>query len=314
MPQDSVEIINIAPTPEIRDTVNFSVSYTEVVSTEVKQHEQAWAAFWVSVVIGAFFIIRPFVFRRSPWPLFGKLSQQVPAPQTIERYQVILEQYNPYYRRLSPKLKDRFLTRTFRFMQGKTFHYIEMSADEINERMPVLISSVAVQIAFGLRRYEMSYFKNIYVLRSNYHFGLSAIPFEGHVNSLGIYLSWSNFESAFMDYNDGNNVGLHEMAHALTYVNFTAREGEDDDFRSRFKIFSKTGRRLFAELEAGRKTMLGGYASTNYNEFWAVCIENFFERSQQMKTELPELYTELTKLLNQDPLTDNLLINNLDRA
>ncbi len=35
--------------------------------------------------------------------------------------------------------------------------------------------------------------------------------------------------------------------------------------------------------------------------FFAVAVENFFERSEQFKVEIPELYSVLTKLLNQDP-------------
>ena len=63
-------------------------------------------------------------------------------------------------------------------------------------------------------------------------------------------------------------------------------------------------------MQSGTINMLGSYAATNYHEFWAVCIENFFERSQLLKNELPELYLELTMLLKQDPLSDNLLMIN----
>ena len=229
----------------------------------------------------------------------------------IDRFRGYLLAHHPYYVRLPEELKDKFMERTIRFMRKKRFHFIEM---EPVEKAPLLISAVAVQITFGLDEYEMNYFRDIYILRTNYHFGLSAIPYEGHVNSEGIYLSWYNFEKSFEDYADGNNVGLHEMAHALAYVNFTARVGEDDHFRSRFKEFSKTGRRIFNEMQAGRLNLLGSYAATNYNEFWAVCIENFFERPRHLKNELPDLYFEMIMLLNQDPLSSNLLIDNIERA
>lgn len=223
-----------------------------------------------------------------------------------QRYHQILQAGNPYYRKLSPDLQLRFLDRTLKFIDSKHFHFIDLTEEE---RMPLLIGSVAVQISFGLENYLMEYFKNIYVLRSNYHFGLSNIPFEGHVSSQGIYLSWSNFEKAFDDYNDGNNVGLHEMAHALTYVNFVAREGEDGYFRKRFKKFSKVGRAIFNEMQNGKRNMLGSYAATNYHEFWAVSIEHFFERPELMKSELPDLYLEMCQLLKQDLTSPKLLID-----
>lgn len=231
--------------------------------------------------------------------------------ERISRFNRHLLQHNPYYVKLSAEMRARFLKRTLLFMRKKKFHFIEM---EPNELAPLLISAVATQITFGLEQFEMDFFQHIYILRTNYHFGISSLPYEGHVNGEGIYLSWYNFEKSFEDYADGNNVGLHEMAHALAYVNFTAREGEDDHFRSRFKEFSKTGRRVFNEMQAGRLNLLGSYAATNYNEFWAVCVENFFERPRLFKNELPDLYFELAQLLNQDPLTDNLLIDNVERA
>lgn len=221
-------------------------------------------------------------------------------------YHKILSQKNPYYNKLPRQLQHRFLIRLVHFMNGKKFSFMEMQP---SEDAMVLISAVAIQITFGLQEFEMYYFRNIYIMRTNYHFGLSTIPFEGHVSSTGIYLSWNNFEKSFADYSDGNNLGLHEMAHALAYVNFTAQEGRDNHFRKRFKEFSKTGRKVFNEMQAGKMNMLGSYAATNYHEFWAVCIENFFERPELLKKELPALYFELVMLLRQDPTSDNLLIS-----
>ena len=39
----------------------------------------------------------------------------------------------------------------------------------------------------------------------------------------------------------------------------------------------------------------------NEHEFFAVAVENFFERPQEFKNAIPELYSILSKLLNQDP-------------
>ena len=120
--------------------------------------------------------------------------------------------------------------------------------------------------------------------------------------------------SAFSDYSDGSNLGLHEMAHALAYVNFTANEGDDDHFKTRFKTFSKTGRKIFNAMQAGKTNLLGPYAATNYHEFWAVSVENFFERPQALQMELPSLYNELVILLNQDPLSGGSVQKSIERA
>jgi Mlc titration factor MtfA (ptsG expression regulator) len=220
-------------------------------------------------------------------------------------YDRIIQQYIPYYQRLDAVQRDRFLKRTLIFMASKKFEFVEM---EEEEHMSLLISAAAVQLTFGLQHYLMDHFTTIYVLRNDYHFGLFNVPFQGHVNDDGIYLSWNNFLRGNANYTDGDNVGLHEMAHALAYVNFTAHNGEDEGFKRRFWRFSRVGKEVFDRLQAGEITMLGTYAATNREEFWAVCVENFFERSLSFKIQLPELYDALCNLLNQDMLKSGIIL------
>lgn len=221
-------------------------------------------------------------------------------------YDTILQQYIPYYGNLDATLKDRFLKRTLVFMASKKFEFVEMEGEE---HMPLLISAAAVQLTFGLQHYQMDHFGTIYILKNDYHYGLFNIPFQGHVNDDGIYLSWNNFLRSYANYTDGDNVGLHEMAHALAYVNFTAHNGEDEGFKQRFWRFSRTGKAVFRRMQAGEVTFLGSYAATNYQEFWAVCVENFFERPQSFKIQLPELYEAMCNLLNQDMLKPGFLLS-----
>lgn len=226
-------------------------------------------------------------------------------------YSSILERFNPYFQNLSPHLKEKFLKRTLNFMTSKRFKYVEMEAEE---HMPLLVSAAAVQLTFGLDNYLLDHFHTIYIVKSDYNYGLYNVPFQGHVNKDGIYLSWSNFLRAFENYNNGDNVGLHEMAHALSYVNFVANDGSDNGFKERFVEFSHTGRAVYQEVKDGRFTLLGNYAATNYEEFWAVCVENFFERPGPFKDQLPSLYAAMCKLLNQDMLTPGLFLQPVEAA
>jgi Mlc titration factor MtfA (ptsG expression regulator) len=223
-------------------------------------------------------------------------------------YDAILQQYIPYYRKLDAAQRDRFLKRTLIFKSTKHFEFVEM---EEEEHMSLLISASAVQLTFGLQHFLMDHFHKIYIMKRDYHFGLFNVPFQGHVSDDGIYLSWNNFLRSYANYSDGDNVGLHEMAHALAYVNFPEHEhdGEDEAFQYRwFKTFTATGREVFNRMQAGEMTMLGTYAATNYQEFWAVCVENFFERPESFKIQLPELYDAICKLLNQDMLKQGILL------
>lgn len=242
---------------------------------------------------------------RSTWRFYQRrrIDNLLESNQLV--FDNLLARYNPYYKSLSSDGRERFLKRALEFIESKTFEYVDIEKDE---SMPLLISAAAIQLTFGLDNFQLDYFKTIYIIKDRYTYGGFATPFEGHVAEDGIYLSWTHFLREFADYSDGQNVGLHEMAHALTYVNFTVREGRDDNFHDTFVNFSAVARPVYERMKGGETTLLDKYASTNYQEFWAVCVETFFERSADFKNQLPELYRALCTLLNQDPLTPEKLV------
>jgi Mlc titration factor MtfA (ptsG expression regulator) len=173
--------------------------------------------------------------------------------------------------------------------------------------MPILVSAAAVQLTFGLDKFKLNYFDDIFILRDDYHYGFYSRPFMGHVDQTGIYLSWDNFMKGISGQTANCNVGLHEMAHALAYVNFITQTEEDKHFKKEFPNFSKVARPIFTAMqqeqgEGRAKNLLGDYAATNYHEFWAVAVEVFFESSVPFRHELPELYEAMACVLNQDPL------------
>jgi Mlc titration factor MtfA (ptsG expression regulator) len=214
-------------------------------------------------------------------------------------YHSVVSHHLKYYNRLNLEEQRKFLFRTYQFQHSKNFHYIEV---EQNAEMPILVSAAAVQLTFGLETFKLSYFDDIFILRDDYHYGFYSRPFMGHVDQTGIYLSWDNFIKGISGLTPNCNVGLHEMGHALAYVNFITRTEEDKHFKKEFHNFSKVARPIFTSMQGGVKNLLGDYAATNYHEFWAVAIEVFFENALLFRQELPELYTAMARVLNQDPL------------
>ncbi len=203
-----------------------------------------------------------------------------------------------YFNKLDHAEQHKWLFRTYLFYRSKKFHYVGV---EKSDDMPVLISATAAQLTLGLENFSLNYFRDIYVLQHDYHYGYYSLPFMGHVDSSGIYLSWDNFLQGIRSSQDSSNVGLHEMAHALAYVNFITKTDEDKHFKKEFHLYSRVARPIFQEMQRGRKTILGDYAATNYHEFWAVSVEVFFENPIRFRHELPELYVAMVKLLRQDP-------------
>jgi Mlc titration factor MtfA (ptsG expression regulator) len=214
-------------------------------------------------------------------------------------YRDLISRNIRYFHRLDAEQQRKFLLRTYLFHCSKKFHYVEVQA---RPEMPVLISAVAVQLTLGLEKFSLNYFRDIFVLQHDYHYGYYSLPFMGHVDSSGIYLSWDNFLQGLKNNSDSSNVGIHEMAHALAYVNFVTKTEEDRHFQKEFKNFSKVARPIFQDMQKGKKNLLGDYAATNYHEFWAVSVEMFFENPLRFKYELPELYAAMSVVLNQDPL------------
>lgn len=261
--------------------------------------------FILSIVIGVIILQQPI----TEWIVRVRTKAQYKKFLTQETwYHSIISPHLRFYNRLSLEDQRRFLFRTYLFRKSKRFHYIEVTE---SAEMPILISAVAVQLTFGLDKFMLNYFKNIFVLKDDYHYGFYSRPFQGHVDHSGIYLSWDNFLKGIHGLTANCNVGLHEMGHALTYVNFITQTEEDKHFKKEFKNFSKVARPIFEDMQRGGKNLLGDYAGTNYHEFWAVSVEVFFENPIRMRHELPALYHAMSRLLRQDPI---VVVNNQKMA
>jgi Mlc titration factor MtfA (ptsG expression regulator) len=254
----------------------------------------------ISLVLGILLLNRPIT------TLAQRLYNRHQFKRFIARetfYHSVVSRHMAYYNRLGLEEQRKFLFRTWLFQHSKNFRYIEV---EQSAEMPILVSAVAVQLTFGLDKFKLNYFDDIFILRDDYHYGFYSRPFMGHVDQTGIYLSWDNFIKGISRQTPNCNVGLHEMAHALAYVNFITQTEEDKHFKKEFPNFSKVARPIFTSMqqnEGGAKNLLGDYAATNYHEFWAVAVEIFFESPVQFRHEMPELYEAMATVLNQDPLS-----------
>ena len=230
------------------------------------------------------------------------LPELLIPPETANTYAAIIFRVMPYFSRLNDVNKQRFLKRVHNFRKIKSFHFNGL---EPSEEIEILISAAAVQVSFGLKNYLLPFFKEVYILSDAYQ-GLEGKElYIGHVSPTGIYISWKHFVQGFADYSDGVNVALHEMAHALKHENFIKETGIDWDFRNDFEKLPAVFGPIMTQVIVQGKSYLRGYAFTNFQEFWAVSVEYFFENSQGLKDNLPQLYAILCDTLNQDPLRPN---------
>jgi MtfA peptidase len=222
--------------------------------------------------------------------------------ESADNYAAIISRVIPYFNQLNESNRQRFLRRVYNFKSSKTFHF---HGFDRQEEVEILISAAAIQVSFGLKNYLLPFFKDLHILSDAYQAIDSNEMYIGHVAPNGIYISWKYFVRGYADYTDGVNVALHEMAHALHHENFIKETGVDWDFRKDFEKLPAVFGPMMTGAILQRKSYLRGYAFTNFKEFWAVCVEYFFENSQGLKDNLPQLYGILCDTLNQDPLRPN---------
>lgn len=221
---------------------------------------------------------------------------------TANDYAAIISRVIPYFNHLNESNRQKFVKRVYNFKSNKIFHF---HGFDRQEEVEILISAASVQVSFGLKNYLLPFFKNIHILSDAYQAIDSKETYIGHVAPNGIYISWKYFVRGYADYTDGVNVALHEMAHALHHENFIKETGIDWDFRRDFERLPAFFGPMMTQAIVQKKSYLRGYAFTNFQEFWAVCVEYFFENSQGLKDNLPQLYAILCETLNQDPLRPN---------
>jgi Mlc titration factor MtfA (ptsG expression regulator) len=314
-PGDTIILNNLDQLPDsIRHIIDsLNRSYTSPFPDNEKAPQYLlpeWAMFLIVLLIVLLpvwaYIIRPaFADKRKKRKILKYGSSEM-AVMEIE-YDHWLNKYNPYYRSLPQEMKKRFLQRTIEFKLSKEFHYHFLQEEEC---MPVVISGAAVQLTFGLRNFLIEYFTVINVIKKEYKIPGHDEIFEGHVRSHAINFSWSNFLEGYENYSDSENVGLHELAHAISFdFLYGYQENRNAAFNSKFKEYIQEAAPVFKELRQGKNHLLDDYGRLNVEEFWAVSIESFFENPDEFRTKMPEFYDAISNVLNQDPLLHGKIIN-----
>src|ERR1043165_3444603 len=107
------------------------------------------------------------------------ITQKNKKEETLRAYTALLKENFQYFNELSEAEKSRFLERVYKYVRSKNFHLVEQ---EDNPLIEVMISAAAVQLTFGMEDYKMNFFSDIYVTKDAYTYGLSNVPWAGHVN------------------------------------------------------------------------------------------------------------------------------------
>ena len=170
--------------------------------------------------------------------------------------------------------------------------------------MKAIISCAAAQLLLFLPSEGLSYFKRIIVYPDYYNSRITHKRHKGEVNPglRTIVLSWRGVAEGLKRPDDGLNLLLHEFAHAL-WLEHKLVGHEYDVLDERWiNEFERYAENEMKNLQANEQHFFRRYAFENMEEFFAVAVENFFERTQQFHQEQPELYRILANLFKQDPI------------
>jgi Mlc titration factor MtfA (ptsG expression regulator) len=221
--------------------------------------------------------------------------------ERLPRHQLqVIAKYFQFYGRLSPVQQRRFEHLVAGFVNDKEWKGVGV---EVKEEMQVMIGASAAQLMFGLPDLTLMHFDRVLVYGHAFLHHRTGQLHQGEVNpQIGVIrISWAHYLKGYARPFDGQNVALHELAHALWFEDFIPN-AEDDFFdRAALAKWKTLVEEEVYRIRQGRGGMFGTYAGTNAEEFFAVAVEHFFEQPGRFRDTEPELYQVLSTLLKQDP-------------
>lgn len=230
-----------------------------------------------------------------------QLKMSISGSEVYEKLCLEIQKKSYYYHQLSEPERALYLKRAWYFYREKEF--LARGLDEVSFHMRVVIASYAAQITFGFDDVRLRHFKTIIVYPRSYQSTITNQWHKGETHKEGaIVFSWKDLKEGHESPKDGVNLALHEFAHALRLEN--GIDNEEYRFLSEphLQRFDQLAAMERTRIKQGTHVLLRDYAATDNHEFFAVCIENFFERPGFFKDESPEIYQLLVHVLQQDVL------------
>ncbi|WP_206613432.1 zinc-dependent peptidase [Parahaliea mediterranea] len=221
----------------------------------------------------------------------------------------------PFYARLDESLQAELRRKIQAFLYRKRF--VGCEGLEVTDEMRVLIAAEACLLILNRPSTLYRDLKWIYIYPSTFRSRQPERDEVGVVSQpsgslLGVswsngrvVLAWDSVKRGCADFEDGQNVVLHEFAHQLDQEGGGADGAPLLATRAAYGVWSRVLGREFEELqravEQGHPTLIDSYGATNPAEFFAVITELFYERPAAMQSTHPELFATLMDYFRVDP-------------
>ena len=261
--------------------------------------EEIFRWLWIIYAVGCTVYLIQYAMDLYKWNPFKK-------PATLsESEKRILLRWLPVYGNLSASLKKRFEKRTVWYHIAKTFKF--QGQIDYQDDLKLLLSGSLALMTLGISNYRMmtslveivvyptQYYSRI---RRQYHLG------EYNLGLKRVILSADELWKGFEISDDNRNLVVHEFAHALSFHLIKQPFGEGIRFRNGLKRMKKLLERPDISSKLANSNYFREYGMTNLQEFFSVAVENFIETPAVFKTDFPELYDILKRMLNVDFLAE----------
>ena len=210
-------------------------------------------------------------------------------------YSTLLSEF-PYFKRLDVKQRQLLCLRTEEFI--KLTKFVGKQNLVVTDKMKVLIAAVSQQLTLSFKKnYLYNHFERILVYPEKYISPFSKTLNVGEMNTAGLIIfSWPDFYDG-IKLDDNKNVGLHEFAHALEFMDIA---NQDTDKRFSYALDKEFMVAYDYIKHRPDKPFFRSYAASNRAEFFAVATEYFFESPVDFSRTHPEIYALFCKIYGQD--------------
>ncbi|WP_159092082.1 zinc-dependent peptidase [Aquimarina sp. Aq107] len=205
---------------------------------------------------------------------------------------------NTLYNQLDKRRKKYFEHRVAHFLETTKFVGREGLIIDDDKRMQ--IAMMVIQLTFGMRNYLLEYVETIILYPSSYYSILNKTENNGEFNprSKALVLSWEHFNLGNLHQEDGVNLGIHEITHAIHYCSLKSNNISSEIFHDTFLELEKHLSSLELRNKIIESKILREYAFTDKFEFIAVLVEVFMESPEKLKKQFPDIYTYVSRMLN----------------
>jgi len=218
-----------------------------------------------------------------------------------------LESCVAFYARLDQAGRRRFERDVRIFMAEQRIYGVRGAP--VPDDAKLLVAASAAMLGHGMPDWEWPAVRDIVIypatFNEDYETSGRGRVIAGMVHHQGpIIFSGPLLVHAFCTARDGHNVGLHEMAHVMDFV-----DGRADgvpagaEWVATAPWIAVVADRLSRVQRGELRNVLREYGGKNEAELFAVAVEAFYERPEQLAERDPELFAMLVEYFNLDPRT-----------